>query len=55
MTNIKNILYVNNKAETIGSFWYIMVEMFGDRLIFLKKLYLLMQTVMCCFVSILLY
>ena len=55
LINIKNILYVNNKSETIGSFWYIMVEMFEDRLIFLKKLYLLMQTVMCCFVSILIY
>jgi hypothetical protein len=42
LSNIKNIMYVNNKSETINSFWYIMVEMFEDRLIFLKKLYLLM-------------
>lgn len=41
MTNIVNILMVNNKAETMSNFWYIMVEMFVDRLVFFKKLYLL--------------
>lgn len=55
MTNFFNILYVNNKSETVGSFWYVMVEMFSDKVVFFKKLYLLMQLLMCSFICILLH
>ena len=50
-----NIFMVNNKSETVGSFWYIMVEMFEAKIVFFKKLYLLMQTLICCLISMLLF
>ena len=40
--NVINILMVNNKAETMGNYWYVMVEMFSDRVRFFKLLYLLL-------------
>jgi hypothetical protein len=43
---------VNNPSENMGSFWYIQVEMFKDRLEFMKMMYLLLQFTMCCFVAI---
>ena len=50
--NIKNIMLVNDPSETMGMFWYIMVEMFQDRLVFLKYAFLLMQLSCCLFISI---
>ena len=52
---MRNILYVNNRSETMGSFWYVMVEMFHDKLLFFKKLYLLMQMLICCLISMIVY
>lgn len=42
---------VENPSENIGSFWYLMLEMFADRLEFMKMSYLLMIAVMCAFIS----
>jgi hypothetical protein len=42
---------VENPSENIGSFWYLMLEMFTDRLEFMKLSYLLMIAVMCAFIS----
>ena len=39
----------------MGSFWYVMVEMFHDKLLFFKKLYLLMQMLICCLISMIVY
>jgi len=42
---------INNASENIGSFWYLMLEMFPDRLEFMKMMYLLETAVMCAFIS----
>lgn len=34
----------------MGNFWYLMVEMFGAQVGFFKKLYLLLQLLVCCFI-----
>lgn len=39
--NAVNILMVNNPTENIGSFWYLMLESFPDKLEFTKVMYLL--------------
>ena len=52
LQNIKNILLVNNPAENLGNFWYLMHEMFLDRLDFFKYIYLIMQASACVFISI---
>ena len=50
--NLRNILLVNNPAETLGPFWYLMHEMFWDRLAFFKYIYLIMQASSCVFISL---
>ena len=42
LQNIENILLVNNPTENLGNFWYLMHEMFLDRLDFFKYIYLIM-------------
>lgn len=42
---------VNNPTENIGSFWYVMLEMFPDRLEFMKMMYLLQSAVMYAFIA----
>lgn len=51
MSLVWAILKVRNPAETIGSFWYIMLEMFQERLEFVRVTYLLFQMVSACFLS----
>ena len=53
--NLKNILLVNNPAENLGNFWYLMHEMFLDRLVFFKYIYLIMMCSACIFVSLQVY
>ena len=53
--NASNILMVNNPTENIGSFWYIMLEMFKDRLEFMKLLFVLETAVMYCMITFLLW
>ena len=53
--NVVNILMVNNKQETMGNYWYLMVMMFSDRVRFFKKLYLVLQLLCCAFISMLLH
>ena len=55
LKNIKNILLVNNPVENLGNFWYLMHEMFLDRLDFFKYIYLIMNASACIFISIQLY
>ena len=49
LRNAKNILMINDPTENIGSFWYLMLEMFPDKLEFMKLLYLLETGVMFTF------
>lgn len=42
---------VNDTTENIGSFWYLMLEMFPDRLEFMKLMYLLETAVMYTFIA----
>ena len=49
--NSYNILMVNNSTENLGSFWYLMLEMFPDRLEFMKMMYLLEAAVMYAFIT----
>ena len=53
--NLTNILLVNNPAENLGNFWYLMHEMFLDRLVFFKYIYLIMQASACIFLSLQVY
>ena len=55
LRNTYNIMMVNNSSENIGNFWYIMTEMFPDKLEFLKLQYLLLTGAMCAFMSLLLH
>lgn len=43
---------VNNASENLGNFWYVMHEMFPDRLEFIKMMYLLETATMCTFIAI---
>jgi len=52
LQNAYNILMVEDPTITIGSFWYMMAEMFKDHLLFLKLLYILQQAMMCIFTTI---
>lgn len=42
---------VNDTSENIGSFWYIMLEMFADKLEFMKISFLLQTLFMCVMIS----
>lgn len=41
-----------NPSVNIGSYWYIIIEMFKDHLIFLKYFYLLEQAICCALITI---
>lgn len=52
LQNAYNILMVEDPSINMGSFWYMMAEMFKDHLLFLKLLYILQQSIMCIFTTI---
>lgn len=51
MDNITNIMMINNPTESLGPFWYIMHEIFIQYVPYFKVAYLVMQGLMCIFVS----
>ena len=50
-----NILLCNHPAETLGSFWYIQHEVFEYYSFYFKLTFLVMQLLMCIYVSLMLY
>lgn len=51
LKNAYNIFMVNDASENIGSFWYIVLEMFPDKLEFMKISFLLQTVFMCVMIS----
>lgn len=52
LQNTYNILMVNVTSENIGTFWYIMLEMFKSKVEFMKYLFILEAAVMYILCSI---
>jgi len=53
LINIMNIIFVNDPAETLGNFWYLMHEMFLNRLLFFRIFYLFFDLIVCSYVILL--
>ena len=49
---MNNTLLIYNTAETMGVFWYIMVEMFTDKLLFFRYTNLLLNFGCCVFIAL---
>jgi hypothetical protein len=45
-------MMVNNTSENVGIYWYLYIEMFPDKLPFMKQSMLLLQLTMCVLISI---
>ena len=50
-TNTKNILLAKDPNENLGLYWYLLSEMFKDRILFFRYALVLMQLAMSLFVS----
>lgn len=55
LDNILNTLLVRDPSENLGNFWYLMHEMFMDRLPFFRLVFLAMQLAMVIFIAQILY
>ena len=53
--NTANLLMAKQPSDNLGLYWYLMSEMFLDRLPFFRYVLLIMQLATCLFVSILLW
>jgi len=53
LKNILNIIFIYDPAETLGNFWYLMHEVFLDRLLFFRIFYLLFDLIVVSYVILL--